>query len=106
MDDDDEGDAEEEDDEEPDEPEPSGLDLLDVCGMLGSRFGESLEAVLRWSWPLFCARWAKAYELSRRERIERAQSERRIRRRLRRERERAQSATVGGWSSGALDWDD
>lgn len=37
----------------------AALSILDVCEGLGTHFHEHHEAVMRWPWKLFCAKWRR-----------------------------------------------
>lgn len=52
------------------------LDLLDVVDSLSAHYHEHLDAILAWSWRLFCTRWVRMIEAEGRRLLrERAQQE-------------------------------
>lgn len=46
-----------EDIDEPDEER--GIDLLEIMEAMSAHFHEHHEAIMRWSWKLFCRKWAR-----------------------------------------------
>ena len=77
--------------------EAATLNILDVCEAIGAHFHEHHDAVVAWSWRLFCAKWARmTVQVARQERERRdREREREREQRLRELRERTQAA--GGW---------
>lgn len=79
--------------------ERRALDLLDVVDSLSNHYHEHLDAILAWSWRLFCARWIRMLESEGRRLLrERAEREAREQEQERTAmRQQLQQRNGGGW---------
>jgi hypothetical protein len=53
--------------------------MLDLLEGMSAHFHEHHEAILRWTWKLFCAKWARLIRATATQRLEREESERKQR---------------------------
>lgn len=75
------------DEETPVVPDPvktAKFDLLDVIEGISALFHEHHDAIIRWSWKLFCAKWARMLDTASKRALEQFERDR--------ERERKQQA--------------
>ncbi|HET8905957.1 MAG TPA: hypothetical protein VFN11_03230 [Ktedonobacterales bacterium] len=84
------------------DPDGGTLDLLDVVDSLSNHYHEHLDAILAWSWRLFCARWARMLDAEARRMVrERERSETREQEQERRQlRQQLQQRGGGGGLDG------
>lgn len=93
-------DSDDEDEDDPDalawwdepDPEKAGyINLQDAIEGISAHFHEHHDAIMRWSWKLFCSKWQRMLDYASRreaERIVREAKQRRDRRRMRRDQAR------------------
>lgn len=76
--------------------ESATIDLLDVCEAIGTHFHEHHDAIVAWSWKLFCVKWARmTVQVATQERDRRARE--REREQEQRARDLRERARAGGW---------
>lgn len=52
------------------------FDLLDLLEAMSAHFHEHHEAIMRWSWKLFCAKWVRLIKFAAEEKARKQQRER------------------------------
>lgn len=80
------------------ENEEEALDILAVIEAMGTHFHEHHDDVVRWSWKLFCAKWARlSVQVAEQERDRRQREREREEQRRWQEFRDRQNAGSGGW---------